>query len=62
MIFVLVKIPAILKVVGEYPLECWGAKVRSMMFAGQSVYKLFDLRIRFDADDYAACDIVCHCI
>ena len=36
-IFVLVKIPAILKVVGEYPLECWGAKVRSMMFAGQSV-------------------------
>ena len=25
-------------------------------------YKLFDLRIRFDADDYAACDIVCHCI
>ena len=36
-IFVLVKIPAILKVVGEYPLECWGAKVRSMIFAGQSV-------------------------
>lgn len=33
----MVKIPAILKVVGEYPLECWGAKVRSMMFAGQSV-------------------------
>ena len=25
-------------------------------------YKVFDLRIRFDADDYAACDIVCHCI
>ena len=25
-------------------------------------YKLFDLRIRFDADDYAACDIVCHCV
>ena len=51
-----------IKVVGEYPLECWGAKVRSMMFAGTVGYKLFDLRIRFDADDYAACDIVCHCI
>lgn len=36
MIFVLVKIPAILKVVGEYPLEL-GRKGASMMFAGQSV-------------------------
>lgn len=36
-IFVLVKIPAILKVVGEYPLECWGAKVRSMMFLLQAL-------------------------
>ena len=62
MIFVLVKIPAILKVVGEVSAGMLGRKGAFDDVCGTVGYKLFDLRIRFDADDYAACDIVCHCI
>ena len=32
----LIKVPAIFKIVKAYPLDSWGAKVRSMTFAGQS--------------------------
>ena len=32
----LIKLPAIFKIVKAYPLDSWGAKVRSMTFAGQS--------------------------
>lgn len=35
---VLIKIPMVLKIAKAYPLENWDAKVRSMMFAGQSVF------------------------
>lgn len=34
---VLIKLPFILNIAKTYPLENWGAKVRSMIFAGQSV-------------------------
>lgn len=36
--FVIVKFPMVWKIAKVYPLENWGAKVRSMMFAGQSIF------------------------
>ena len=36
--FIIVKLPMIKKIAEAYPLENWAAKVRSMMFAGQSIF------------------------
>lgn len=36
--FVLVKIPVVMRIVQNYPLTGWTAKVRSMRFAGTSVF------------------------
>lgn len=36
--FILVKIPVVMRIVQNYPLTGWTAKVRSMRFAGTSVF------------------------
>ena len=41
----LIKVPVIFKIVKAYPLDSWGAKVRSMTFAGQSGFALYNLGI-----------------